>query len=133
MNRPELVWLAGDHHVHTAYSHDGTYTVAQQAEAAARHGLAWMVVTDHGGVDHAKVAVGPTHDDVVEVRSSLPQLLLFQGLEWNVPGSEHGTVFMAPGPTRSACFAASSSSSTGSCASARGTPTALSPARRSTG
>ena len=98
MNRPELVWLAGDHHVHTAYSHDGTYTVAQQAEAAARHGLAWMVVTDHGGVDHAKLAVGPTHNDVVEVRASLPQLLLFQGLEWNVPGSEHGTVFMAPGP-----------------------------------
>ena len=98
MNRSELLWLAGDHHVHTAYSHDGTYTVAQQAEAAARHGLGWMVVTDHGGADHAKVAVGATHDDVVEVRASLPQLLLFQGLEWNVPGSEHGTVFMAPGP-----------------------------------
>jgi hypothetical protein len=98
MNGPELTWLAGDHHVHTAYSHDGTYTVVQQAEAAARHGLAWMVVTDHAGADHAKLAVGPTHDDIVKVRASLPQLLLFQGLEWNVPGSEHGTVFMAPGP-----------------------------------
>ncbi len=97
VNRPELLWLPGDHHVHTEYSHDGTYTVAQQAEAAARHGLAWMVVTDHGGADHAKVAVGPTHDDIMEVRAALPHLLLFQGLEWNVPGSEHGTVFMAPG------------------------------------
>ena len=98
MIRPELVWLAGDHHVHTAYSHDGTYSVFQQAEAAARYGLAWMVVTDHGGADHAKLAVKATHADVLEVRASLPQLLIFQGLEWNVPGSEHGTVFMAPGP-----------------------------------
>lgn len=98
MSVPELVWLAGDHHVHTHYSPDGSYSVAQQAEAAARHGLDWLVVTDHGGPDHAKLAVHSTHADVVGARASLPQLLVYQGLEWNVPGTEHGTVFVAPGP-----------------------------------
>ncbi|MGI8809378.1 MAG: PHP domain-containing protein, partial [Acidimicrobiales bacterium] len=97
MSHPHLLWLAGDHHVHTHYSHDGTYSVARQAEAAAQHGLAWMVITDHGGPDHAKQAVGPTGMDVERAREALPQLLVFQGLEWNVPGSEHGTVFVAPG------------------------------------
>jgi hypothetical protein len=97
MTRQELVWLAGDHHVHTAYSSDGIYSVGQQAEAAARHGLAWLVVTDHGGPDHAKFAVRATHADVIEARAALPQLLLYQGLEWNVPGTEHGTIFFAPG------------------------------------
>jgi len=98
MSRPDLVWLAGDHHVHTRYSHDGTYEVARQAEEGARHGLAWLVVTDHGGSDHAKLAIGPTNTDVAEARACLPHLLLFQGLEWNVPDSEHGTVFFAPDP-----------------------------------
>lgn len=97
MRPPHLLWLAGDHHVHTQYSHDGTYSVARQAEAAAQHGLAWMVITDHGGPDHTKQAVGPTRVDIERARVALPQLLLFQGLEWNVPGSEHGTVFVAPG------------------------------------
>lgn len=97
MSHPHLLWLAGDHHVHTYYSDDGTYSVARQAEAATRHGLAWVVVTDHGGHDHAKLAVAPTHADVARARVLLPELLVFQGLEWNVPGSEHGTVFFAPG------------------------------------
>lgn len=96
MTQPNLLWLAGDHHVHTHYSHDGTYSVARQAEAGAQHGLAWLVVTDHGGPDHAKLAVGPTSMDVERARIALPQLLVFQGVEWNVPGSEHGTVFIAP-------------------------------------
>ncbi len=34
---------------------------------------------------------------MLQARGALPQLLVFQGLEWNVPGSEHGTVFFAPG------------------------------------
>jgi hypothetical protein len=32
------VWLAGDHHIHTRYSIDGQYQVAEQVANAARLG-----------------------------------------------------------------------------------------------
>ena len=120
MTQPHLLWRAGDHHVHTCYSHDGTYSVARHAEAGAQHGLAWLVVTDHGGPDHAKLAVGPTSKDVERARFALPQLLVFQGVEWNVPGSEHGTVFIAPGREIASCSSDSSSCSTASPSTATG-------------
>jgi len=94
----DVTWLAGDHHIHTQYSPDALYRVMQQVEHAKLHGLDWMVVTDHGGVDHQKYGVDMTYPDIVASRAAYPEMLVFQGLEWNIPSAEHGTVFVAPGP-----------------------------------
>jgi hypothetical protein len=90
-------WLAGDHHIHTQYSPDAIYTVADQAQHARAYGLDWLVITDHGGPNHVRVGVEATNPDIVAARDALPGTLIFQGLEWNIPAAEHGTVFVAPG------------------------------------
>ncbi|MEO3929212.1 PHP domain-containing protein [Micromonosporaceae bacterium B7E4] len=90
-------WLAGDHHIHTQYSSDAQYRVIDQARHARAYGLDWMVVTDHGSVAHAKIGVEKVNPDIVAARSRLKDLLIYQGLEWNIPAAEHATVFVAPG------------------------------------
>jgi len=91
-------WLAGDHHIHTQYSPDAMYRVSDQVRAAGRYGLDWMVITDHGGETHARIGVEKTNPDIRAAREDNPDVLVFQGLEWNIPSAEHGTVFVAPGP-----------------------------------
>jgi PHP domain len=95
-NTGSYSWLSGDHHIHTQYSSDGQYTVAQHVGQAERFGLDWMVITDHGAVAHEKISVARTNSDVLRARSTFPNMLVFQGLEWNIPGAEHGTVFFPP-------------------------------------
>ncbi|MEV4757928.1 twin-arginine translocation signal domain-containing protein [Micromonospora sp. NPDC049559] len=90
-------WLAGDHHIHTQHSSDGMYRVLDQARHAHADGLDWMVVTDHGSATHAKIGVEIVNPDIVDAREQLKDLLVFQGLEWNIPAAEHGTVFVHPG------------------------------------
>jgi hypothetical protein len=92
-----LRWLAGDHHIHTQYSNDGMYRVIDQARHASAYGLDWMVVTDHGSNEHAKIGVEKVNPDIVAARDALRELLVFQGVEWNIPAAEHGTVFVHPG------------------------------------
>ena len=93
----DLLWLTGDHHIHTRYSPDAQYLVSQQVDHATRFGLDWMVITDHGSVGHAKIGVEATHPDIVQARVDNARTLVFQGLEWNIPAAEHGTVIVAPG------------------------------------
>lgn len=93
-----LLFLAGDHHIHTQFSSDGLYRVRDHAERAAQYGLDWMVITDHGGTSHVKFAVDAVNPHIKEARKANPRMLLFQGVEWNIPAAEHGTVFVAPGP-----------------------------------
>ena len=57
-----------------------------------------MVITDHGSVAHAKFGVDKVNPDIRAARKDFPDTLVFQGLEWNIPAAEHGTVFVAPGP-----------------------------------
>jgi hypothetical protein len=95
-NDANYQWLAGDHHIHTQYSSDALYTVAQHAGKASSFGLDWMVVTDHGAVAHEKVSIGRTNSDVLRARDAFKNMLIYQGLEWNIPGAEHGTVFFPP-------------------------------------
>ncbi|MFI7450291.1 PHP domain-containing protein [Nonomuraea sp. NPDC049714] len=90
-------WLAGDHHIHTQYSSDAQYRVVDQARHANAYGLDWMVVTDHGSVAHAKIGVEKVNPDIVAAREQLKDLLIYQGLEWNIPAAEHATVFVHPG------------------------------------
>ncbi|MBQ1028152.1 PHP domain-containing protein [Micromonospora sp. C95] len=90
-------WLAGDHHIHTQYSSDAMYRVIDQARHARAYDLDWMVVTDHGSATHAKIGVEKVNPDIVAARSRLKDLLIYQGLEWNIPAAEHATVFVHPG------------------------------------
>jgi hypothetical protein len=91
-----LTWLNGDHHIHTQYSPDGLYTVRMQVEEARRNGVNWMVITDHGTDAHARIGVDKVNPDILTARNELRDMLVFQGLEWNIPAAEHGTVFVAP-------------------------------------
>jgi hypothetical protein len=92
-----FLWLAGDHHIHTQYSSDGKYRVVDQVRQGARHGMDWLVITDHGSVTHAKIGVEKVNPDIREARDAHRDTLVFQGLEWNIPAAEHGTVFVHPG------------------------------------
>jgi hypothetical protein len=91
------LWLAGDHHIHTQYSSDAQYRVIDHVRHANAYGLDWMVITDHGGVAHAKIGVDKVNPDIVAARDEISDTLVFQGFEWNIPGAEHGTVFVHPG------------------------------------
>ncbi|GLY46552.1 PHP domain-containing protein [Lentzea sp. NBRC 102530] len=90
-------WYAGDHHIHTQYSDDGQYTIAQQVEKAHEFGLDWVVITDHGGPAHQKFSIDQVTPDIEKVRRAQRDVLVYQGLEWNIPGAEHATVFLPPG------------------------------------
>ena len=90
-------YLAGDHHIHTQYSSDAMYRPHDQAFQASRYGLDWIVITDHGSVGHAKFGVEKVNPDIRAARAALKNLLVFQGLEWNIPSAEHATVIVAPG------------------------------------
>ncbi len=96
-NGKGFLWLAGDHHIHTQYSSDGKYRVVDQVRQGARHGMDWLVITDHGSAAHAKIGVDKVNPDIRAARAAHEDTLVFQGLEWNIPGAEHGTVFVHPG------------------------------------
>ncbi|WP_256863414.1 hypothetical protein [Microbispora sp. GKU 823] len=83
--------------MHTQYSSDGMYRVIDQVRHANAYGLDWMVITDHGSATHAKIGVEKVNPDIVAARDAVKDTLVFQGLEWNIPAAEHGTVFVAPG------------------------------------
>ncbi|MEV5840831.1 PHP domain-containing protein [Streptomyces sp. NPDC051985] len=91
------LWLAGDHHIHTQHSSDAKYRVIDHVRQANAHGLDWMVITDHGSETHAKIGVEKVNPDIVAARDQIDDTLVFQGLEWNIPAAEHGTVFVHPG------------------------------------
>ncbi|XVX21446.1 histidinol-phosphatase [Actinomycetota bacterium] len=95
--RGGFTWLAGDHHIHTQHSHDGHYTVAEQVSRGAGFGLGWMVITDHGGKEHARIGVERVNPEIRAARERHRAVRLFQGLEWNIPAADHGTVFVHPG------------------------------------
>src|SRR3954452_890552 len=90
-------WLTGDHHIHTQFSPDGQYRVLDQVRHGNAYGLDWMVITDHGSNEHAKIGVDKVNPDIVAARDKVKDTLVFQGLEWNIPAAEHGTVFVHPG------------------------------------
>ena len=95
---PRLAYLVGDHHVHSVYSHDAKYTFSQQAQAAAKYGLDWMVFNEHSNFGHADYGAAMEHQEILKARAENPRQLIFQGLEWYIPAAEHCTIFAAPGP-----------------------------------
>lgn len=96
--RDGYLWLAGDHHIHTQYSNDAMYPVGTQVQRAATHGLSWMTVTDHGNVPFATYSIPPLLADIAAARRKHGnEILVFTGLEWNIPAGEHTTLMLAPG------------------------------------
>lgn len=98
-------WLAGDHHVHSHYSvkwdtsvfppapvigGDAKYSIPLNAQMAAHYGLSWMVITDHGGPNRAKLALEQAYPELLASRKALPDILQFYGMEFDVPGNSPG-------------------------------------------
>ncbi len=110
-------WLAGDHHVHSVYSAryepdpehpdrvpepiiggDSAHTILQNVRMGRRFGLAWMVSTDHGGPHHSGLNYDRAWPDVVAARQAVPEMALFYGMEFDVPGGEHASLILPKGP-----------------------------------
>jgi myo-inositol-hexaphosphate 3-phosphohydrolase len=110
-------WLAGDHHIHSEFSadyeadpanpaaiprplfgKDGRYPIARNAAMARHHGLDWMVSTDHGGPDHARINHDLAHPALVRSRGEVPEVLQFFGMEFDTPGGDHSSLIIPGGP-----------------------------------
>lgn len=106
-------WLAGDHHVHSEWSvdwnrattpptpirgGDSSYTRTRNAQQALVYGLHWMVHTDHGGPGHSQVTRDHAWPALEQARRDVPSLVQFHGMEFDVPGGEHASLIIAPGP-----------------------------------
>lgn len=105
-------WLAGDHHVHSEWSvdwdrstspptpirgGDSPYTRSRNARQALANGLRWMVHTDHGGPGHSVVTRDQAWPALLQSRREVPELIQFNGMEFDVPAGEHASLIIAPG------------------------------------
>lgn len=106
---PEREWLPGDSHIHSHWSagadwsrtpplslkgQDALYSTPRNAVMARQFGLRWMVTTDHGGPDHAKLNFTQAHRELTLSRDLVPDLLQFYGMELNMPGMDHHTLII---------------------------------------
>ncbi|KAB2347534.1 PHP domain-containing protein, partial [Actinomadura rudentiformis] len=101
--RGGYLWLAGDHHLHSQYSNDAMFRVADQVRRGLAHGLDWLAITDHGNVPFVTHSVERVNADIRAAREEYgDRMLVFQGLEWNIPAAEHTTLMLAPGRSEAA-------------------------------
>ena len=102
-------WLAGDSHIHSHWSagydyrsspptplkgRDAMYSTPRNAAMARRFGLRWMVTTDHGGPNHAKLNLEQAYRELTLSRELVPEVLQFYGMELNMPGMDHHTLII---------------------------------------
>ena len=102
-------WLPGDSHIHSHWSADydetkkppepiigvdGRYSTPVNAYQARRHGLAWMVTTDHGGPLHSKLNFIRAYAELKASREIVPDVLQFYGMELNMPAMDHHTLII---------------------------------------
>ncbi|MFC4728040.1 hypothetical protein [Coralloluteibacterium thermophilus] len=102
-------WLAGDHHVHSEWSvtwdwstyppkpirgGDSEHAILDNARQAHAHGLSWMVSTDHGGPGHSRVNAQKAYPALLEARAAVPELMIFYGMEFDVPAAEHASLII---------------------------------------
>ena len=105
----ERRWLAGDSHVHSQWSpgydrtqqppvpvpgDDAIYSTPLNARMARRHGLSWLVTTDHGGPNHARFNMTQAYEELKASRDLVPEVLQFYGMELNMPGMDHHTLIV---------------------------------------
>ena len=111
-NPADRRWLAGDHHVHSWFSvslkpstepgqppelikaGDSNNPIMTNASMAERHGLSWMVATDHGGPNHSKLNRDEAYPELLRARSATPGVLQFWGMELDTPAAEHSSVII---------------------------------------
>lgn len=90
-------WLIADTHTHSEFS-DGLYPVGEIVRRAAANGCDVLAITDHS--DLSEEAATPEYfADIRAARAEVPGLVLFGGIEWNIPsygGREHVTVLLSP-------------------------------------
>ncbi|MGH8040007.1 MAG: hypothetical protein ACREPC_04230 [Stenotrophomonas sp.] len=106
-------WQPGDHHVHSEWSvdwdrsttpptpirgGDSSYSRTRNAEQARHFGLRWMVHTDHGGPGHSAVTRDHAYPALLLARQAVPEVIQFNGMEFDVPAGEHASLIIAPGP-----------------------------------
>ncbi|WP_374470207.1 phosphoesterase [Phenylobacterium sp.] len=112
----ERRWLAGDHHVHSEFSvsykegpdkdapptpviaGDARNPIPVNARMAVKHGLAWMVSTDHGGPNHSALNRAQAYPELLKARREAPGLILFFGMELNAPGADHASLIIPHTP-----------------------------------
>jgi hypothetical protein len=86
-----------DSHTHTVFS-DGALAPQALAAIAVNNGCTALAITDHG--DLGATAATPDYFAQIETaRKQFPDLILFAGLEWNIPpyrGREHVNVLLEP-------------------------------------
>ncbi|NEK96414.1 histidinol-phosphatase, partial [Modestobacter muralis] len=80
----------------------------------------WIVITDHGGPAHQKFSVDAITPEIEAARGQFRDLLIYQGLEWNIPSAEHATVMLPPGRDTVDILKAFEAGYDGSVLSARG-------------
>ncbi|MCY4508596.1 MAG: phosphoesterase, partial [Acidobacteria bacterium] len=105
----EREWLGGGSHIHSPWSagydyrtspptpikaRDALYSTPRNAAMARRFGLRWMVTTDHGGPNHAKLNLEQAYRELTLSRELVPDVLQFYGLELNMPGMDHHTLII---------------------------------------
>jgi hypothetical protein len=105
----EKRWLAGDHHIHSHFSPGYDYTVnppkpiiggdavnpmPTNATFAKKHGLSWMVGTDHGGPNHSKLNRDMAYPELLKSRQEVPEVIQFYGMELNSPGADHSSLII---------------------------------------
>ena len=108
----ERRWLAGDHHVHSWFSvsvkpaadpsqpptlikaGDASNPITTNARMAAKHGLSWMVATDHGGPNHSKLNRDEAYPELLRARRETPGVLQFWGMELDTPAAEHSSLIL---------------------------------------
>ena len=61
---------------------------------ARRFGLRWLVTTDHGGPNHAKLNLVDAYRELQQSRRLVPDVLQFYGMELNMPGMDHHTLII---------------------------------------
>lgn len=109
-------WLAGDHHVHSEFSAgykpgadptapptpvvggDSRNSIPTNAKMAAKHGLSWMVSTDHGGPNHAQFNREQAYPELLKARQETPGLIIFYGMELNSPAADHSSLIIPHTP-----------------------------------
>ena len=89
--------LVIDTHTHTNFT-DGSHTVREVVEKGLQSGCNALAITDHSTVKY-DAATPDYFREITMLRREYPDLLLFAGLEWNIPpykGREHITVLLDP-------------------------------------
>ena len=101
-------WLAGDMHTHTFLT-DGNSALGDVAQKALNEfGLNWIANSEHGGMGTRDASGKPAAETprwwsltnwswptVSALRARLPDKIILQGVEWNVPKHEHASVGFA--------------------------------------